>query len=69
QIDQDLAALAESMRVLRIPRNDLARISCLPPEILATVFRHFANFESHAGTYPPSAPICMRVTHVCRHWR
>ncbi|KAG0709603.1 hypothetical protein DFH29DRAFT_1011594 [Suillus ampliporus] len=68
--DQDLSALAKSMQVLRTHQNGLVHISCLPPEILAIVFRHFANFESHAITSRPHfAPICMMVTHVCRHWR
>ncbi|KAG2348863.1 hypothetical protein BDR05DRAFT_1055806 [Suillus weaverae] len=69
-IDQDLVALGESMRVLRSRRNGLARISCLPPEILVTVFRHFESSENHTSTSRrPRAPICQILTHVCKHWR
>ncbi|KAG1756439.1 uncharacterized protein EDB91DRAFT_1041739, partial [Suillus paluster] len=66
-IDKDLAALAESMRVLRSRRNGLAGISCLPPEILANVFKHFAEKKSDKST--SHAPTCLIVTHLCRHWR
>ncbi|KAG1739492.1 uncharacterized protein EDB91DRAFT_1202856 [Suillus paluster] len=77
QIDKDTAALLESVRVLRSRRNDLARISCLPPEILATVFKYIADEEvlkSYPGHTPENtprycAPACLIVTHVCRHWR
>lgn len=69
-IDQDLAALAESMRVLHSRRNCLAHISCLPPEILVTVFRHFESSEDHTSTsHHRGAPICLILTHVCKHWR
>lgn len=70
RIDQDLAALAESMRVLHSRRNCLARIYCLPPEILVTVFRHFESFEDHTSTsHHRGTPICLILTHVCKHWR
>ncbi|KAG1739536.1 hypothetical protein EDB19DRAFT_2039289 [Suillus lakei] len=69
QIDKDTAALLESLRVLRSRRNALARISCLPPEILATVFKYVTDEESFMGPYNSSAPHCLVVTHVCRHWR
>jgi hypothetical protein len=66
--DQDLAALVESIRVLHSCRNGLARISRLPPEILVTVLRHFESFESHTSTSRHrGAPICLILTHVCRH--
>ncbi|OAX43277.1 hypothetical protein K503DRAFT_796498 [Rhizopogon vinicolor AM-OR11-026] len=69
-IDNELAALAESMRALRSRRNSLARISCLPPEILATVFKHIVGGEglnNYTGNY--HCPPCLKVTHVCGHWR
>ncbi|KAG2042877.1 hypothetical protein BDR03DRAFT_1087911 [Suillus americanus] len=70
RIDQDLDALAESMRALRSRRNDLARISCLPPDILVTIFRHFESFENHTSTSRHrGAPICLILTHVCKQWR
>jgi hypothetical protein len=70
RIDQDLAALAECMRILRSRRNGLARISCLPPDILVTVFRHFESFENHISTSRHhGAPICLILTHVCKQWR
>ncbi|KAG2343993.1 hypothetical protein BDR05DRAFT_209432 [Suillus weaverae] len=48
-------------------RNDLALISGLPPEILATVFRHFVEeWQNHPAK---GAPTCVVFTHVCRHWR
>jgi hypothetical protein len=65
-----IAALAESMRALRSRRNSLAPISCLPNEVLATVFKHLAeekSFQSYPGAN--HSPPCVRVTHVCRHWR
>jgi hypothetical protein len=71
QIDNELVVLAESMRALRSRRNSLARVSCLPPEILATVFRHIAeeeNSKSYLRAYRRRVP-CMIVTHVCGHWR
>ncbi|OJA15530.1 hypothetical protein AZE42_07292 [Rhizopogon vesiculosus] len=69
-IDNALAALAESMRALRSRRNSLARISCLPPEILATVFKHIVEGEgpnNYTDNY--RRPPCLKVTHVCGHWR
>ncbi|KAG1866652.1 hypothetical protein DFJ58DRAFT_698882 [Suillus subalutaceus] len=70
RIDQDLVALAESMRVLRSRRNGLARISCLPLDILVTIFRHFESFENHTSTSRHrGAPICLILTHVCKQWR
>ena len=69
-IDNELAALAESMRTLRSRRNSFARISCLPSEILATVFRHIVEDELSLHHYRTSQrPPGLVVTHVCRHWR
>ncbi|KAJ8588943.1 hypothetical protein M405DRAFT_818920 [Rhizopogon salebrosus TDB-379] len=65
-IDNEIATLAESIRALRSRRNSLARISCLPPEILTTVFKHVEE-ENYSGVY--HYPRCLTVTHVCRHWR
>ncbi|KAG1718229.1 hypothetical protein EDB19DRAFT_1800235 [Suillus lakei] len=69
-IDQELAALAESMRVLRSRKNALAYTSLLPPEILATIFIYTVEEDNYTGTPRCcGAPLCLAVTHVCRHWR
>ncbi|KAG1741192.1 hypothetical protein EDB19DRAFT_741599 [Suillus lakei] len=65
-----MATLSSPQVDAYIPRsygNDLALISSLPPEILATVFRHFIDeWQSHPAN---GAPICVIFTHICRHWR
>ncbi|KAG0709296.1 hypothetical protein DFH29DRAFT_224156 [Suillus ampliporus] len=68
-IDKDLTPSPESMPVLHSHGNSLARISCLPPEILATVFRHYVEEQDFASHTSNSAPACMTVTHVCGQWR
>ncbi|KAG0694431.1 hypothetical protein DFH29DRAFT_1083837 [Suillus ampliporus] len=72
-IDKDIAALAESLRVLRSRRNALAWISSLPSDILVTIFTSIMEEETfNRYTNPPRrccAPTSMIVTHVCRHWR
>jgi hypothetical protein len=63
----DNEALAESMRVLRSRSNNLAPISCFPPEILATIFGHIV--ENKTSRKYQKRPACLIVTHICRHWR
>lgn len=69
-ISNELAALAEAVRVLCSSRNGFARahVSCLPPEILATVFM---CIEESSQSFPNKGhrPTSVTVTHVCRHWR
>jgi hypothetical protein len=65
-IDNQLTTLAESMRALRSRRNSLARIACLPPEILVTVFKHIVEeewYRIYRRNYHCT------VTRICRHWR
>ncbi|KAG1781649.1 hypothetical protein EV702DRAFT_1275793 [Suillus placidus] len=72
EIDRDLAALAESMRILSFRRNCLAPISGLPNEILTIIFKYFEEnerFESEYGYDDEDTPACLTITHVCRHWR
>ncbi|KAG2157837.1 uncharacterized protein EDB93DRAFT_819107 [Suillus bovinus] len=77
-IDEESAALVESMRVPRVWKNGQIPISRLPDEILLMIFKHFEeerrlngydsddDFESDAVD---DAPACLVVTHVCRRWR
>ncbi|OAX35931.1 hypothetical protein K503DRAFT_337818 [Rhizopogon vinicolor AM-OR11-026] len=55
------------MRALRSRRNSLACISCLPSEILATIFEHVVESRGSKGAcrHPP----CLTITYVCTHWR
>ncbi|OAX44072.1 hypothetical protein K503DRAFT_582097 [Rhizopogon vinicolor AM-OR11-026] len=64
----DVTPRTESIRALRSRKDSLACIPCLPPEILAAVFKHIVeDIKSHSSAYrPPPRAI---VTHVCRHWR
>ncbi|KAG2036935.1 hypothetical protein BDR03DRAFT_1092245 [Suillus americanus] len=69
EIDEDLAALTESMRILRLRRNGLAPISGLPNEILTVIFEYLEEEERLDGYDSEDIPACVTVTHVCRHWR
>ncbi|EGN96756.1 hypothetical protein SERLA73DRAFT_161770 [Serpula lacrymans var. lacrymans S7.3] len=68
QIDKELIALDESMRVLRTRRNSLAPISRLPPELLSTIFTHCAH-SPHLHEHATFSIRFIKVGHVCRHWR
>ncbi|KAG1756917.1 uncharacterized protein EDB91DRAFT_1095163 [Suillus paluster] len=60
QLDEDIAALAESLRILRSRRNAAVFISCLPSEILATIFTHIVeeeSFKSYVNTGNTDAPL------------
>lgn len=63
-IDEELAVLAEPMRVLRSRRNRQLPISRLPTEI---VFKHFE--EEKRGFASDDVPACLALTHVCKDWR
>ncbi|KAG1741098.1 hypothetical protein EDB19DRAFT_1706298, partial [Suillus lakei] len=67
-IDEDMAALAESLRILRSDNEPL--ISCLPPEILTNIFAYTGGepYEIHTGTQRRHFG-AMITTHVCRRWR
>ncbi|KAG1842027.1 hypothetical protein DFJ58DRAFT_916319 [Suillus subalutaceus] len=69
EIDDDLAAITESMRILRFRRNGLAPISGLPNEILTVIFEYLEEEERLDGYDSRDIPACVAVTHVCRHWR
>ncbi|KAG1821729.1 uncharacterized protein BJ212DRAFT_1477576 [Suillus subaureus] len=69
EIDEDLAALTESTRILRFRRNGLAPISGLPNEILTAIFEYLEEEERLDGYDSEDTPACVAVTHVCRHWR
>ncbi|OJA19356.1 hypothetical protein AZE42_00402 [Rhizopogon vesiculosus] len=67
-INNEITALAESMRSLRSRKNSLARILCLPPEILTAVFKHIVeDIKNHSSACRPPARVI--VTYVFRHWR
>ncbi|KAG1869360.1 hypothetical protein DFJ58DRAFT_742445 [Suillus subalutaceus] len=69
-IDKEIIALVESIRVLRSHKNALTYTCLLPPEILAAIFIYIAEEQSYSGT--PSrcgAPLFLAATHVCQHWR
>ncbi|KAF9218982.1 hypothetical protein BS17DRAFT_741495 [Gyrodon lividus] len=71
RIDDNIAALHLSICALRTQRNALSPISCLPPEILATIFIHYARnyYEDprFRGTW--GIPPWVNVSYICRHWR
>ena len=62
----EIKSLKASARILKSRRNDLAPISRLPPEIIATIFTFLSTSAWDVGYYNPN---WMRVTHVCRRWR
>ena len=65
-IIDEIKSSEESIRALRSRRNELAPISRLPPETLATIFTFLS-----ASTWDEK-PVHFRwiwVTHVCRRWR
>ncbi|KAG1881267.1 hypothetical protein F4604DRAFT_1922275 [Suillus subluteus] len=78
-IDENSAALAESMRVLRSRSNGQIPISRLPDDILLMIFELFEEEKRlngrdnrdhiHATYGIDNVPACLEVTHVCRHWR
>ncbi|KAG2135852.1 hypothetical protein DEU56DRAFT_981032 [Suillus clintonianus] len=41
----------------------------LPSEILAMVFEHYEEEKRFDGSASDGVPACLKVTHVCRHWR
>ncbi|KAG1808602.1 uncharacterized protein BJ212DRAFT_638807 [Suillus subaureus] len=75
-IDEDSAALTESMRVLRSRSNARVPISRLPDDILLMIFELFeeekrltGHDRGHYASVIDNAPACLEVTHVCRRWR
>lgn len=70
-IDEHMAAVSESARLLRCRRNAFAYVSRLPCEILAHIFMYIVSKEdSFMGiSNPCGAPACLAVTHVCKYWR
>ncbi|KAG2132780.1 hypothetical protein DEU56DRAFT_812004 [Suillus clintonianus] len=72
EIDDEIVALEERMRALRIRRNSLSPISSLPPEILGAIFVHHVQQTQLLYQDNPEAPAILswlNVGHVCRHWR
>ncbi|KAG1760134.1 hypothetical protein EDD22DRAFT_100579 [Suillus occidentalis] len=82
-IDENSAALVESVRVLRSCSNGQVPISRLPDEILLIIFKYFEedtrlsvfdfDDEDDDGNNneddDSGIPACLAVTHVSRHWR
>ena len=67
-IDDEIKSLEESTRALKSRRNELAPISCLPPETLAAIFSFLFPFEGNENSGAGYLE-GIRVTHVCRRWR
>jgi hypothetical protein len=74
-IDDEIKSLEESIRALRFRRNALAPVSSLPSEILTVIFT-LLHCHGPAASSPftlleekPDHLPCIRVAHVCRHWR
>ncbi|KIJ20956.1 hypothetical protein PAXINDRAFT_165772 [Paxillus involutus ATCC 200175] len=70
-IDDDIAALHLSICSLRTRRNALSPISRLPPEILSTIFTHYARgyYEDTLSRAGWAVPLWVNVSYICRHWR
>ena len=65
-IIDEIKSLEVSTRALKSRRNDLAPISCLPPETLATIFAFMSASAWNEGAVDLE---WMCVAHVCRRWR
>ncbi|KAG0709335.1 hypothetical protein DFH29DRAFT_1075038 [Suillus ampliporus] len=70
EIDNELVALEERMRTLRMRRNSFSPISSIPPEILGAIFVHHAHHMQLLHAADSHAVLSwLIVGHVCRHWR
>ncbi|KAG1746580.1 uncharacterized protein EDB91DRAFT_1266837 [Suillus paluster] len=70
EIDNELVALEERMRALRMRRNSFSPISSIPPEILGAIFVHHAHQVQML--YAPDSHVVLSwliVGHVCCYWR
>lgn len=70
EIDDELVALEERMRALRMRRNSLSLISSIPPELLGTIFVHHAQ-QTQLLHSPDNSDILswIIVGHICHQWR
>ncbi|TFK63446.1 hypothetical protein BDN72DRAFT_847612 [Pluteus cervinus] len=71
KIDEEVAALRESIRALLAFRNTFTPAYRLPPEVLTHIFSYIQQATLHF--YDPSsrnkAPRCLRASQVSQHWR
>ena len=58
-IDAEIEALEESIRALKLRRNTLSPISCLPPEVLVAIFTILCVPSTPQGGMPDH--------HLARH--
>jgi hypothetical protein len=77
EVDEQVGRLAETLRLLRSRRNELAPISVLAPEILLGIFTHLPKLafpvksrRRYGRRYHSQAVFDqLHVTQVCRSWR
>jgi hypothetical protein len=69
-IDDEIRSFEESILALRRRRNALAPISCLPPEVFATIFSFVRRSpDCLILAEEPDHLACLRISHVCHQWR
>lgn len=74
ELERDIAGLDRALIIDKLRRfNTLLPVACLPPEILAEVFRHWM---AHSRAWLPGfytqiglSNKWIRIAHVCHHWR
>lgn len=73
---QALERVTDELLALRIKRNRIApSISCLPPEILASIFvevvlsARLARRSTYSSQVAVAGIRWLYMTHVCKHWR
>ena len=74
-IDDEINSLEESTRALKSRQNELASISCLPPETLTAIFSFLSlsawhvKIDEYAWHKETVKVAWTCVAHVCRRWR
>jgi hypothetical protein len=71
-IDDELKSLEKSARALKLRRNALAPIACLPPETIAIIFSFLSlprDYVRMLTGYEEDSLAWLRVSHVCHRWR
>jgi hypothetical protein len=78
EVDEQVGRLAQTLRLLRSRRNELAPISALASEVMLGIFMHLLDFTSpvkirdkRRGAVPLHQTKIdqLHITHVCRSWR
>jgi F-box associated protein len=71
-IDDELESLEKTARALKLRRNALAPISCLPPETIAIIFSFLSLPKEYVRLLTGDKQdnlAWLRVSHVCHRWR